>query len=741
MRIEHFVSAWAVDHLADALLLVARDGSILDANQAALDCYGCSREELLALTVHDIRADQDQGLIDEQIRKTLESGMRFEAKHRRCDGSVFAVEVRSTRVELDGETAILASIRDISDRVAAQEALAASEDRFRTLFEQSSVAESMTRPGGEVRVNAAFSRLLGYSNDEMAEGVTWRQVSHPDDIPETERYIKALLLGEMASARFEKRYLHKDGSVVWADVSTSLHRDPKGEPEYFMTTIVDITERKHAEEKLHHSSQVTSALLNAITESALMVDVEGRIVAINDTAAQRLGHGDPTALIGQSAWVTVTPEVAAGRVEFFRKVVETKQPATFEDLRRGRHIHNSLNPVVVDGHVTQVAIFGYDMTELDERTRALRESQRWISESQRVAKLGHYVFQIPLGSWTCSEPLREALGITHDHDSDFAEWLEIVHPDDRERMERYFTDEVLGKRLAFDIEYRIVRPVDGVERWVHGRGAVSYDNDDHPVEMVGTIQDITERKQVEDSLHESEERFRALATDLERSNRDLEQFAYVASHDLQEPLRMVASYTELLSQRYLGRLDDDADEFIGFALDGARRMQRMLDDLLEYSRVGTRGQQTHPVDAKSALDQALLNLVTSIEESHAEVVVGEMPTVIADKTQLLRVFQNLLGNAVKFHRPDEHPRIEITATREGELWRFSVADNGIGISPDGFEQVFEVFRRMVPHDAYPGTGIGLSVCRRIVDRLGGSMWVESSGPTGTTFCFTLRAVP
>jgi len=167
----------------------------------------------------------------------------------------------------------------------------------------------------------------------------------------------------------------------------------------------------------------------------------------------------------------------------------------------------------------------------------------------------------------------------------------------------------------------------------------------------------------------------------------------------------------------------------------------MLDALLDYSRVGTRGQQPRPVDAKTAVDQALLNLGTSIEESHAQVIVGDMPTVMADEMQLLRVFQNLLGNAVKFHRPGEPPRIEITASREGALWRFSVADNGIGIDPEGFDQVFEVFRRMVPRDQYPGTGIGLSVSQRIVDRLGGSMWVESSGPTGTTFCFTLPAVP
>jgi chemotaxis family two-component system sensor kinase Cph1 len=277
-------------------------------------------------------------------------------------------------------------------------------------------------------------------------------------------------------------------------------------------------------------------------------------------------------------------------------------------------------------------------------------------------------------------------------------------------------------------------PVDPGFFWAHLESQPQPDADGATLSARVTFTDITERKQAEEALS-------VAMRDLERSNKDLEQFAYVASHDLQEPLRMVASYTELLRKRYQGKLDADADDFIGFAVDGAIRMQHLLEDLLDYSRVGTRGKAPEPVSAKTAVDQAIANLGVQIADSKAEVNSGELPMVMADETQLMRVFQNLIGNAIKFHRPDKVPHVEVSSEHAGGLWRFSVADSGIGIGSGDLEHIFEVFTRLNAADEYPGTGIGLAVCRRIVERLGGSIWVESSGEGGTVFCFTLPAVP
>jgi light-regulated signal transduction histidine kinase (bacteriophytochrome) len=227
------------------------------------------------------------------------------------------------------------------------------------------------------------------------------------------------------------------------------------------------------------------------------------------------------------------------------------------------------------------------------------------------------------------------------------------------------------------------------------------------------------------------------AADLARSNAELEQFAYVASHDLQEPLRMVASYTQLLARRYQGKLDQDADEFIGFAVDGARRMQELINDLLTYSRVGTRLLEVRTVDCGQLVDQVVVDLAAAIADRQASVTRDHLPLVLADPTQLRQLFQNLIANGIKFHRPGALPRVHVSASLNGEGWTFSISDNGIGIEPQYFERIFVLFQRLHGRDEYPGTGIGLALCKKIVERHGGHMRVDSTPAQGTTFRFTL----
>ncbi|RZN33942.1 MAG: HAMP domain-containing sensor histidine kinase [Methanosarcinales archaeon] len=236
----------------------------------------------------------------------------------------------------------------------------------------------------------------------------------------------------------------------------------------------------------------------------------------------------------------------------------------------------------------------------------------------------------------------------------------------------------------------------------------------------------------------AEEELKQTVTDLRRSNAELEQFAYVASHDLQEPLRMVSSYMQLLSRRYKGKLDSDADDFIGFAVDGAKRMQTLIQDLLVYSRVGTRGKPFEPINCEDVLEQVLSNLEVTIRDSSAVVTHDTLPTIAADDTQLVQLFQNLLSNAIKF-QGKEPPHIHIAAEQKEKAgeWLFVVADNGIGIAEEFFERIFVIFQRLHGRDEYSGTGIGLAISRKIVERHGGKMWVESEQGKGTTFYFTL----
>jgi light-regulated signal transduction histidine kinase (bacteriophytochrome) len=240
--------------------------------------------------------------------------------------------------------------------------------------------------------------------------------------------------------------------------------------------------------------------------------------------------------------------------------------------------------------------------------------------------------------------------------------------------------------------------------------------------VLASVVDISARKQAEEELR--------------RSNEELERFAYVASHDLQEPLRTVASYVQLLARRYRDRLDQDATEFIDFAVDGAKRMQRLIEDLLAFSRVGTRGPAPVATSAQAALTSALGGLHAAIQDAGATVTYDPLPEVLADPGQLEQVFANLIGNALKFHGANP-PEVHVSATTNGARCVFSVRDNGIGIDPQYYERIFVIFQRLHGREAYPGTGIGLAICKKIVARHGGRIWLESVPGEGTTFSFSL----
>ncbi|MDI6886382.1 MAG: ATP-binding protein [archaeon] len=254
-------------------------------------------------------------------------------------------------------------------------------------------------------------------------------------------------------------------------------------------------------------------------------------------------------------------------------------------------------------------------------------------------------------------------------------------------------------------------------------------------ELAGDIAFALHSIELEERKRE-EEKLKQAVKALERSNVELEQFAYVASHDLQEPLRMVSSYVQLLARRYKGKLDADADDFIAYAVEGANRMQMLINDLLAYSRVSTRGKPFEPTDCEAVLEQTLANLQVAIADSGAVVTHDTLPAVMADDLQLGQLFQNLIDNAIKF-RSEEPPRIHISAEQKGNECVFSVRDNGIGIAPEFFERIFIIFKRMHTRREYPGTGIGLAICKRIVERHGGRIWVESQPGKGATFYFTM----
>ncbi|MDB5052829.1 MAG: sensory transduction histidine kinase [Bacilli bacterium] len=306
-------------------------------------------------------------------------------------------------------------------------------------------------------------------------------------------------------------------------------------------------------------------------------------------------------------------------------------------------------------------------------------------------------------------------------------WELFISPGETEEIKEAFKELQAGEPSNEFESYCITK--EGSPRLISWSNSIIHQDGGEIESIIGTGIDITRRKEAEEALQTKVE-------ELSRSNAELEQFAYVASHDLQEPLRMVTSFVQLLARRYKGKLDDDADEFIHFAVDGANRMKELINDVLTYSRVGSKKKEFKPTDCKVILEQVLINIRLFIKERGAVITYDDLPTVLADSFECIQLFQNLITNAIKFHS-EKQPQVHIGVERRGDEWVFSVRDNGIGIHSEYFERVFFIFQRLHGRDKYLGTGIGLAICKKIVERHGGRIWLESEPGNGATFYFTL----
>lgn len=304
--------------------------------------------------------------------------------------------------------------------------------------------------------------------------------------------------------------------------------------------------------------------------------------------------------------------------------------------------------------------------------------------------------------------------------------LTEVDVHERRSIEARGMGELLGKRLEW-----MARRADGTEFLVElSISAVRWDG---PPLFTGFVRDITERKKTEALLEQH-------TAELARSNSDLEQFAYVASHDMQEPIRMVVSYMQLLSSNYKEKLDGKAIQYIGYAVEGSKRMQELIKGLLSYSRIGRATESYQPIDTNTSLATALRNLRQIVLETDAQITYERLPTVMGDATQMIQVFQNLIGNAIKFVE-GKRPEVSISAASNGESWVFSIKDNGIGVEPRQYQRIFQIFQRLNERERFPGSGIGLATCKKIIERLGGRIWVESQPGSGSTFYFTMPQSP
>lgn len=369
---------------------------------------------------------------------------------------------------------------------------------------------------------------------------------------------------------------------------------------------------------------------------------------------------------------------------------------------------------------------------LISREQALRQAEERLRLALDAGNIGIWDHDLEAGTIVADHRCREAFGVPDNRSLTSEDFITNVHSDDRDVV-RTTIQSAMGDSIdgRYKLEYRTIGVSDNVIRHVHVQGRVLFHEagteQRRPLRLIGTLNDITEYKRQQDALL--------------RANHDLRQFAFAAAHDLQEPLRNVSVSLQLLDMRFPGIWDEDARDLMDQSIEGAQRVNNMLKDLLLYTRVieDEEGRAGSLIDSGDILDEALSNLKSRLQETSAEIVAQPLPKVTINKIHLAQLFQNLIGNALKYHRPEVPPRVEVQAHRNKDKWQFEVRDNGIGFDPAYAEKIFGMFKRLNGRREYPGNGIGLAICSRIVAHYGGSIWAESEPGKGSTFRFTLPA--
>jgi len=483
------------------------------------------------------------------------------------------------------------------------------------------------------------------------------------------------------------------------------------------------------EEQLQEVEQLLSSTLGGIGAGFITTDASGRVTRLNQVAARITGWTQDEA-VGESLWDVFQREGRPPNMRVANPVEVLVTAGVSPDEVQ------SVVAVSRDGTQTELELRAAVTRGDDDRPRGMIVVFRDVTRLNRAEAASRRLVAI----------------VTSSNDAIIGKTLAGIITDwnaAAERMFGYTADEAIGQPITMLIppdrweeEPEILRRISAGER-VSTMETVRHTKDGRRINVSITISPILDARgrvvgasKIARDITEATRR----KEELERSNAELEQFAYVASHDLQEPLRMVVNYTELLANRYKGTLDEKADQYIHYAADGARRMQRLVRDLLAYSRVSSSTRPLVPVSTQRVVEGVLETLDATIRESGATVLYAQLPVVLGDEGQLTQLFQNLISNAIKYRR-DESPRISITAIRTYEEWEFAVADNGIGIESPYRERVFQMFQRLHARHEYDGSGIGLAIVKRIVERHGGQIWVDSTPGEGSVFRFTLKSSP
>ncbi|ELY44523.1 PAS domain S-box protein [Natronorubrum sulfidifaciens] len=703
-----------VETVRDGVYITDSEGRFVFVNDAFVSMSEHTRAALLGAHGSVFFGDRFVDTDEDEWRDLVageDDAVAFETTVIGPNGDPRSVQNKFVLFEMEGETGRVGVTRDVTDRKQMEAALRESEQQFRTLAEH--LEETIWLAGADPTelfyINPSYEDVYGRSRDSLYEDpLSFLEVVHPDDRERVRTRYLALPEREYDE---EFRIGTDDGETRWIHARAVPVSDADGAVVGIVGIDVDITDRKERERRLSKYETI----VEAVDDGIYTVDDEDRFTMVNRAYTELTGYSR-TALLGAHASLVADADVIERARNLAPEPDETKIESALKTAAGDRVQTEATLTTHVDEESEERRRIGVvrDITERKARQRKLEESrQRYRTLVDHFPNGAVALFDDDLRYTLAGGEMLEELDISRSEL--IGTCIYDQYPDDvADDIEPKFRAALAGEEHTFEFTY------EGRDHLTH---TLPVRNDDGEV-FAGMlmVQDITTRKEYRRRLEESNER--------------LEQFAYAASHDLQEPLRMVSSYLQLIEDRYGDDLDGDGQEFLEFAVDGAERMRDMIAGLLEFSRIETQGKPFEPIELDDVLADVRRDLGVQIDEHDAEITAASLPRVEGDGNQLRQVFQNLLSNAIEYSG-DEPPRIDVSAHRAGSEWVISVRDNGIGIDPDDTDRVFEIFQRLHPVDESAGSGIGLALCERIIERHDGNIWIDSEPGEGATVSFTL----
>lgn len=741
---ERTLSDFIINSLPGIFYLYDVNGKFIRWNKNFELVSGYSAEEMAGMSPIDFFDEDEKELLREKIENVFKSGKdEVDAHFFTKSGLKIPYYFNGIHVTLNDQSYLIGVGLDITERKKAKESLEKRERYFRKIIENISDGIVLIDQNGTIRFQSpSVQRITGYTLKNLQE-ITLGSLNHPDEKSEDIAFFSKLIAAPGTSVRKTHRLKASDGRYIWVNgnYTNLLHEEGIRSIVYVFS---DITETKVAEMALKASEEKYKFLFASSPLPKWIFDVETlEILEVNNSAVEHYGYS-------REEFLSMTiKDIRPPEDVYMIEKINRQQPRNeTQRLGRWRHVKKNGDIIYVSlaGHEVQyegrraMIIVSIDVTERYLAEQRLKEShQRLIKLTNKVPAViyefemdakGTMRFPFMSKGIELIWPAVKSEEIIKNPITEFT----LIHDDDAEQFKQTII-ESYQSLTEWEVEFRTNEKI-GPVKWIQA-SARPERKPDGGVMWYGYMQDISSLKKTEETLRELNEDLRKQAEELAASNQELERFAYVASHDLQEPLRMVSSFLQLLEKKYNRQLDAQAQQYIHFAVDGAERMKQLILDLLAYSRLGTQAQPFESIDLNQTMDDVRASLKTLIDENQVVLDVETLPTVNAIGTQMFQLLQNLISNAIKYRKPDETPHIQIRSRENTIYWYIEVEDNGIGIDERFYEKIFVVFQRLHNRSEHSGTGIGLAICKKIVERHGGSIGVKSQPGKGSLFHFSL----